>query len=68
MPPQNFERGKRWDIFSEFDFMQRGRDISERARYSALKYPPKNAVSWDMETEFVPQRRHITSPLGSPDG
>jgi hypothetical protein len=28
----------------------------------------KNAVFWDIKTEFVPHRRHITSPLQSPDG
>jgi hypothetical protein len=26
----------------------------------------KNAVFWDMKTQFVPHRRHITSPLQSP--
>jgi hypothetical protein len=26
----------------------------------------KNVVSWDMKTQFVPHRRHITSPLQSP--
>jgi hypothetical protein len=26
----------------------------------------KNAVLWDMKTQFVLQRRHITSPLQSP--
>jgi hypothetical protein len=23
----------------------------------------KNAVFWDIETQFIPHRRHITSPL-----
>jgi hypothetical protein len=27
----------------------------------------KNTVSWDVEIQFVPHRRHITSPLQSPD-
>jgi hypothetical protein len=27
----------------------------------------KNAVFWDIKTQFVPHRRHITSPLQSPD-
>jgi hypothetical protein len=26
----------------------------------------KNAVFWDKNTQSVPQRRHITSPLQSP--
>jgi hypothetical protein len=26
----------------------------------------KNAVFWDIKTQFVPYRRHITSPLQSP--
>jgi hypothetical protein len=26
----------------------------------------KNAVFWDIETQFVPHRRHITSPLQGP--
>jgi hypothetical protein len=26
----------------------------------------KNAVLWDIRTQFVPHRRHITSPLQSP--
>jgi hypothetical protein len=26
----------------------------------------KNAVFWDIKTQFVPHRRHITSPLHSP--
>jgi hypothetical protein len=26
----------------------------------------KNVVFWDLETQFVPRRRHITSPLQSP--
>jgi hypothetical protein len=25
-----------------------------------------NAVFWDIKTQFVPHRRHITSPLQSP--
>jgi hypothetical protein len=28
----------------------------------------KNAVFWDIITEFLPQRKHITSPLKSPAG
>jgi hypothetical protein len=28
----------------------------------------KNAVFWDIRTQFVPNRRHITSPLQSPAG
>jgi hypothetical protein len=28
----------------------------------------KNAVFWDIKTQFVPHRRHITSPLQSPVG
>jgi hypothetical protein len=28
----------------------------------------KNVVFWDMKTQFVPHRRHITSPLKSPAG
>jgi hypothetical protein len=27
-----------------------------------------NAVFWDIKTQFVPHRRHITSPLQSPAG
>jgi hypothetical protein len=26
----------------------------------------KNAVFWDIKTQFVPHRRHVTSPLQSP--
>jgi hypothetical protein len=26
----------------------------------------KNVVFWDIKTQFVPHRRHITSPLQSP--
>jgi hypothetical protein len=26
----------------------------------------KNAVFWDIKTQFIPHRRHITSPLQSP--
>jgi hypothetical protein len=28
----------------------------------------KNVVFWDINTQFVLHRRHITSPLQSPDG
>jgi hypothetical protein len=28
----------------------------------------KNVVFWDIKTQFVPHRRHITSPLQSPAG
>jgi hypothetical protein len=28
----------------------------------------KNAVFWDIGTQFVPHRRHITSPLQRPAG
>jgi hypothetical protein len=28
----------------------------------------KNAVFWDIKTQFVPHRKHITSPLQSPAG
>jgi hypothetical protein len=28
----------------------------------------KNVVFWDMRNQFVPHRRHIASPLQSPDG
>jgi hypothetical protein len=28
----------------------------------------KNAVVWDIKTQFVPHRRHITSPLWRPAG
>jgi hypothetical protein len=28
----------------------------------------KNAVFWDIKTQFVPHGRHITSPLHSPAG
>jgi hypothetical protein len=28
----------------------------------------QNGVFWDIKTQFVPQRRHITSPLQSPAG
>jgi hypothetical protein len=28
----------------------------------------KNVVFWDIKPQFVLQRRHITSPLQSPDG
>jgi hypothetical protein len=28
----------------------------------------KNAVFWDIKTQFVPHRRHITSPLQNPGG
>jgi hypothetical protein len=28
----------------------------------------KYAVFWDIKTQFVPHRRHITSPLQSPAG
>jgi hypothetical protein len=28
----------------------------------------KNVVSWDIIIQFVPHRRHITSPLQSPAG
>jgi hypothetical protein len=28
----------------------------------------KNAVFWDIKTQFIPYRRHITSPLQSPAG
>jgi hypothetical protein len=26
----------------------------------------KNIAFWDIKTQFIPQRRHITSPLQSP--
>jgi hypothetical protein len=26
----------------------------------------KNGVFWDIKTQFIPHRRHITSPLQSP--
>jgi hypothetical protein len=28
----------------------------------------KNVVSWDINTQFLPHKRHITSPLQSPAG
>jgi hypothetical protein len=28
----------------------------------------KNAVFWDIKTQFVPHRKQITSPLESPAG
>jgi hypothetical protein len=28
----------------------------------------KNAVFWDIKTQFIPHRKHITSPLQSPTG
>jgi hypothetical protein len=28
----------------------------------------KNAVFWDIKTQFVPDWKHITFPLQSPDG
>jgi hypothetical protein len=28
----------------------------------------KNAIFWDIKTQFIPHRRHITSPLQSPAG
>jgi hypothetical protein len=28
----------------------------------------KNAVYWDIKTQFLPHRRHITSPLQNPAG
>jgi hypothetical protein len=28
----------------------------------------ENVVFWDIKTEFVPHRKHITSPLQSPAG
>jgi hypothetical protein len=28
----------------------------------------KKAVFWDIQTQFIPHRRHITSPLQSPAG
>jgi hypothetical protein len=28
----------------------------------------KNAVFWDIGTQFIPHRKHITSPLHSPAG
>jgi hypothetical protein len=28
----------------------------------------KNAVFWDIKPQFVPHRRHISSPLHSPAG
>jgi hypothetical protein len=28
----------------------------------------KNNVFWDITTQFIPHRRHITSPLESPAG
>jgi hypothetical protein len=28
----------------------------------------KNVIFWDIKTQFVPHRRHITSPLQSPAG
>jgi hypothetical protein len=28
----------------------------------------KNVVFWDIKTQFVPHKRHITSPLQSPTG
>jgi hypothetical protein len=28
----------------------------------------KNVVFWDLKTQFVPCRRHITTPLQSPAG
>jgi hypothetical protein len=28
----------------------------------------KNAVFWDIKSQFIPHRKHITSPLQSPAG
>jgi hypothetical protein len=28
----------------------------------------KNTVFWDRKTQFVPHRKHVTSPLQSPTG
>jgi hypothetical protein len=30
--------------------------------------PMKNVAFWDINTQFVPHRKHITSPLESPTG
>jgi hypothetical protein len=34
--------------------------------YSTIIGNVKNFVFWDISTQFVPHRRHITSPLQSP--
>jgi hypothetical protein len=37
------------------------------ARFEVLKAVTiKNAVFWDIKTQFVPHRRHTTSPLEFP--
>jgi hypothetical protein len=28
----------------------------------------EEVVFWDIKTQFIPHRKHITSPLQSPDG
>jgi hypothetical protein len=40
-----------------------------RVRFEVLTaVTMKNAVVWDIKTQFVPHRGHITSPLQSPAG
>jgi hypothetical protein len=41
----------------------------EAARFEVITaVAMKNAVFWDIKTQFLLHRRHITSPLQSPAG
>jgi hypothetical protein len=42
--------------------------VTHCVRYEVLAeaVTMKNVVFWDIKTQFVPHRRHITSPLQSP--
>jgi hypothetical protein len=52
-------------IFYELEFGDSGKPILVRYEIY-MPVTMKDAVFWDIKTQLVPHRRHITSPLKSP--
>jgi hypothetical protein len=56
-------------VFFEKEHQMRRLIRWEGVRFEAFTaVTMKNVVFWDMKTQFVLHRRHITSPLQSPVG
>jgi hypothetical protein len=54
---------------TQYSGTQRSNLTFYSARFEVfMGVPVKNAVFWDIKTQFVLQRRHITFPLQSPAG
>jgi hypothetical protein len=64
----------RFSLPKQLPVLWHGGDWRGRNKISVVRFEiftaatMKNAVFWDKEPQFVPRRRHITSPLQSPAG